>query len=492
MFSEAFEETLNSLLGGLHEQVWVLNQDLEIVWANPAVKNTHGKSLVGEKCYQAFHSQNERCEKPYCGACRCLASGREQNFETRLDKNEQQKQWLHFKSRIVSFPDQISKELVLTTGSDVTPRKKAFKALCESEMLCQAILANISEAVFVTDDNGDIAFASSSAAKTFGLNSEAVLEKENIFSLLGIDPEELTGREKFIDIEVPVFFSNGEERWLLVNSKQVPLKFGTVLYTCRDITQCKRMDQELKAVERMKIDFIAMAGHELRTPLTAVQGFAELLYSHPQIEQASRQRYIFLIFQKARELSNIVDNLLLCASQERSRRQICHHKRMVDVKVMIERLVQKAQRKTLRHRFVVHLPENSPQLFLDETKMEMAIEHLLDNAAKYSPEGGQITVAGLEQAGELLFLVEDEGIGMTPEQKARVFDKGYRVDSSNTAPSGLGLGMSVVRRIIEEHGGRIWLTSAPEQGTRVFFTIPICNRKKLFDANYHNKRAKEC
>ena len=100
------------------------------------------------------------------------------------------------------------------------------------------------------------------------------------------------------------------------------------------------------------------------------------------------------------------------------------------------------------------------------------MENLLSNAIKFSPAGTHITISGRRTDGDFQVTVADEGIGMRPEQIARVFDKFYRADASTTAASGLGLGMSIVKSIVEAHGGRIWVESEPGRGTRVHFTLP--------------------
>jgi signal transduction histidine kinase len=120
--------------------------------------------------------------------------------------------------------------------------------------------------------------------------------------------------------------------------------------------------------------------------------------------------------------------------------------------------------------------ETPVDLCLDPGKIHEVLENLLSNAVKFSPAGGSIRVSGKRLDGEYEVTVEDEGIGMTPEEVVRIFDKFYRADASNTAISGLGLGMSIVRNIVEAHGGRIWIESEPGRGTRVHFTLPLGDR----------------
>ena len=128
---------------------------------------------------------------------------------------------------------------------------------------------------------------------------------------------------------------------------------------------------------------------------------------------------------------------------------------------------------TDRHAFRLEFPPEPIILFIDPGKIGQVLENLLSNAVKFSPAGGIIRVSGYRTDGEYEVTVADEGIGMEPEQAARIFDKFYRADASNTAVSGLGLGMSMVKSIVETHGGRIWVESRPGRGTEVHFTLPV-------------------
>jgi len=121
---------------------------------------------------------------------------------------------------------------------------------------------------------------------------------------------------------------------------------------------------------------------------------------------------------------------------------------------------------------VIDAEEGLPSLLFDPYKMTQVFDNLLSNAIKFSPGGGTINVVLKTTPDEIVVAVKDQGLGMSPEQQEQVFDKFYRVDSSNTAVSGLGLGMSLVKSIIEGHGGRIWVESEEGSGTTVCFTLP--------------------
>ncbi len=125
-----------------------------------------------------------------------------------------------------------------------------------------------------------------------------------------------------------------------------------------------------------------------------------------------------------------------------------------------------------KHQFQVVLPEGSVELMVDKEKIEQVLENFLSNAVKYAPEGGLIRVTGELSEEHYQVSIEDPGIGMTREQVEKIFDKFYRADASHTATPGTGLGMSIVKYLVEAHGGKVWVESELGKGTTVRFIIP--------------------
>jgi len=125
-----------------------------------------------------------------------------------------------------------------------------------------------------------------------------------------------------------------------------------------------------------------------------------------------------------------------------------------------------------KHIFEVALPEESEELMVDREKIGQVLENILSNAVKYSPQGGVIRVTGERLNEHYQVSIEDQGIGMTPGQVKKIFDKFYRAEASDRAVPGTGLGMSIVKNLVEAHGGTVWVDSELAKGTTVRFTIP--------------------
>lgn len=225
-------------------------------------------------------------------------------------------------------------------------------------------------------------------------------------------------------------------------------------------------------VDRMKSEFLTTAAHELRTPMVSVFGFTELLLTRP-VPEHKRRDVLQTIHRQASLLINMVNELLdLARIEARQDRELkflpC------DVGSLLNTAVGAlAGRVSARHQVIVE-PIAEPWLVQgDAEKLLRAFTNVLSNAQKYSPAGGLIRLgANLEPDGRRVGVwVEDQGIGMTPEQLERVFERFYRADPSGNIP-GTGLGMSLVKEIVEQHQGEIELHSAPGVGTRVTIYLP--------------------
>jgi PAS domain S-box-containing protein len=357
------------------------------------------------------------------------------------------------------------------------------KPPCREEEFLQLVLDAAFDAVLVAYENGRLWNMSSNAADMFGIAPEKIDQAGNVFSLFGQDffnREELKRKGRIDNLQYHLRNSDHGDRTLQVNIRWTAWRGGMILFCCRDITAIKKAEQVLREDARMKDEFTSAAGHALRSPLTVVQGYAELLLRQPDLDAESRQRFLALIFEKAQELSQITNELLYLSRSE-PEQNLQQQKTVVEVKNLLERITQKTFLNVPLHRLDMRLPETPIRLFVDENEIERVLENLLDNAVKFSPPHGLITLGGEQKGGVFHFWIEDEGIGMTPDQQDKAFDKFYRADGSNSAITGLGLGMSIARKIVEDHGGRIWLESTPGKGTTVNFTVPISGEQTSSD-----------
>jgi signal transduction histidine kinase len=171
----------------------------------------------------------------------------------------------------------------------------------------------------------------------------------------------------------------------------------------------------------------------------------------------------------------VIINDLLDISRIESGRGFSLNKEPLDLAGMVESKVDAYRQLARDHSFSTHVSLNSAVVWADRDKLDQVLENLFSNAVKYSPAGGIITVRASAQPekARICISISDQGIGMTPEETAQVFDKFYRADAGNTAIGGTGLGMSIVKYIMQAHEGDVWLESEPGQGTRVHLALPM-------------------
>ena len=227
-------------------------------------------------------------------------------------------------------------------------------------------------------------------------------------------------------------------------------------------------------VDRMKSEFIEAAAHELRTPMVSVYGFTELLLSRP-FSEVQRQDMLQTIHRQSKLLINMVNEMLDLSRME-SPRGADLELEPCRLGTLVNEAVEPFARPGITARVQVELRHADTVLHVDAGKTLRALTNVLSNACKYSIDDSTVTVDSLDgtlqDAPAVGLRVTDHGIGMTPEQQLRIFERFYRADPSGNIP-GTGLGMNLVKEIVELHGGRIEITSEAGTGTAVTLWWPL-------------------
>ena len=377
------------------------------------------------------------------------------------------------------FEESLGK--VVVSLLDITERKRAQEALQHALVKAEnardkidAMLKSIANGLLVIDMTGGILLMNRSAERTLGVTLQDtlnhpfpdVLSQESLINHVG---RFLAGgkTEEFRELEM-FDCGIGEMRLIQTRSSMVQSREGVksgVVITFIDITREREID-------RMKSEFIKTAAHELRTPLTTVMGYAELLLSREPIDSVQQREFLACILEEAENLERIVDDLFHLSRIENGR--VMELRRtQCDLHNTIEHCAELYRRECRDHRFETALPPEPAFLYMDCERIGRVLENLVGNAVKYSPKGGLVSIGAEVQGEYYVIRIKDQGIGMTPAQKARAFERFYRADATDTAIGGLGVGMTISKDIVEEHGGEIWIDSEPGKGTVVSFSIPI-------------------
>jgi signal transduction histidine kinase len=229
-----------------------------------------------------------------------------------------------------------------------------------------------------------------------------------------------------------------------------------------------------RLVEQMKSDFVSTVSHELRTPLTSIYGFAEtLLRQDVLFGEAERATFLGYIASESQRLTGIVDALLNVARLDTGDLQV--HLTSTDVGDVLGQVMQNVQAASANgHRFVVDLPSEPLAATADPDKLRQVFSILLDNALKYSPAGGTVTVGAERKRETVEVSIADEGIGIPQADQDQIFRKFYRGADAElrVGAGGTGLGLFIARGLVTAMGGRIWVSSREGEGSRFAFELP--------------------
>jgi PAS domain S-box-containing protein len=337
-----------------------------------------------------------------------------------------------------------------------------------------AILANIADGIVAVDREGLVVLWNEAAGKITGVPAT---------DALGRAPEDVLQRRLDSGSDTPLgdrlvsVMRGREEVWLSVTEAVMRDPSGAVagrIFAFRDISSDR-------LVEQMKSDFVSTVSHELRTPLTSIYGFAEtLLRQDVLFGDEERQTFLGYIASESQRLTAIVDALLNVARLDTGDLKV--NLAPTDVRGVVDEVVQSAQDgATDGHQFIVDLPAEPLAATADRDKLRQVFSILLDNALKYSREGGKVTVGVELKRDTVEVSVADEGIGIPQADQDQIFRKFYRGADAETrvGASGTGLGLFIARGLVTAMGGRIWVESREGEGSTFAFELPAAGMTKV-------------
>lgn len=351
----------------------------------------------------------------------------------------------------------------------------ALEQVSQAREQLTSIVASMADGLIVTSPTGSLQLLNASAAQLFNCQADAVIGQP--LKRIIQDPALLIRLEEALQQRLPglrIEFSQmsadlKKPLFLQARTSVVTGKQGAatgMIFLIQDISHEREMD-------RLKSEFISTAVHELSTPLTAILGYTELLLSGQKFNPEENGEFLAIILEKSEFLSTLVGEMLDISRIE-SGKPLELHKDAFSAEELFARPIHHFRHFSANHQFSVDISKPELKIAADKEKIWQVMENLCSNAVKYSPAGGEIQVSGRAFDNSYQITVTDQGIGMTPEQLPRVFEKFYRCNQSDTAVGGTGLGMTIVKSIIDAHEGQIWIDSELGQQTSVHFVLPIC------------------
>ena len=252
-----------------------------------------------------------------------------------------------------------------------------------------------------------------------------------------------------------------------IHDTNVPMKPACFLITFRDVSAVKEN-------ERLRSDMASLMSHELRTPVTSINGFSELLLMDETISEENRE-FLTIINSESQRLSKMLSTFLSVSNLEQADKQDVS-KTPVKLDTVVHEVVGEMQENAKRKRIRLIEQSNNhlPPVAADKGLITRAVSHLVDNAIRYSPERTSIIISTILESDFLRVVVEDRGYGIAPSEQEKIWQKFYRVarDGQDKEEESTGLGLSLVKEIVEQHGGAVEVKSEIGSGSRFSFTLP--------------------
>jgi two-component system phosphate regulon sensor histidine kinase PhoR len=347
-----------------------------------------------------------------------------------------------------------------------------FKGLYREKTQLQAVLTAMNEGVVVISAEGRVVLVNNALKDMLNIKGDCtgkayweVLREVKLVELIENVMQNRRPEKEEITFLYP------RERNYMVNALPLNLPAGGIILVLFDITEFKRLEQ-------IKADLVANVSHELRTPLTAIKGYIETL-ENENTSREERNHFLSIVKRNTERLINIVSDLLVLSEIENRNSLFRDDPKQdfedIDVGEIVFSSLEAVKNNALDKRLntVLDIEESLPPLKGNRFLLEQMIINLMDNAVKYTPEGGTIGIRCFKSNSELVLEVFDTGIGIPKEHIPRIFERFYRVDKTRSRKlGGTGLGLSIVKHIVILHGGKIEVQSEEGKGSRFIVTIP--------------------
>ncbi len=367
---------------------------------------------------------------------------------------------------------------LLRTYNEAVPTLEEKLTQAKDDLrLLRMVLSGMTEGVIAIDARRRLLFANDAADRLFGLGPDAVgrliaelIRNPKVQEAVDATLSDNLANKVEIQVQMPDGRGRGPSRCLVLHGTPMP-GFPTpgAVVVFHDVTDLRRL-------ERMRQDFVANASHELKTPLASIKAYTETLLDGAIHDESVNVRFLHQIEDQADRLNRLILDLLSLARLESGQDFFQHGPLALEpvLRDCAEAHRDRAEAKTLRYTVDLENLGEDAEVMADEEAIRMVLDNLIDNAIKYTPEGGRVRVAGRTNGEMVELAVIDTGIGIPRDELSRVFERFYRVDKARSrALGGTGLGLSIVKHILQSLGGTVSVESRINAGSTFTVRIPL-------------------
>lgn len=463
-----------SLVQSVRDVIFAVSPSGQLESLNPAFEELTGASAtswIQRRCLRLIHPEDRAAAIEHF---RVLMRGETPpTFELRIRR--ERGDWTLVECSM--SPRYKSSEIVSLLGiaRDITERRRA-----EAQLILQdRAMSSTSEGIVITDAlqaGNPVVYANQGFERLTGYTSEEIIGRNCGFlqgpetSPIALDEIRAAVRtERQCTVELKNYRKDGSPFWNRLSITPIRDRGGKLTHFIG--VQSDVSGQ--KEAERLKNELVSTVSHELRTPLTSLRGFAELMLER-DFTPEKRRKFVEIIHKEATRLSNLINDFLDVQRMESGRQE--YHFERVSIGLLIQETMALFVGSNPDHSFRADVATDLPIVWADADRIRQVLSNLTANAVKFSPQGGLVTLsASYRETGNFVACsVRDQGIGIPADAIPQLFRKFYRVDNTETRKiGGTGLGLSVVKQIIEAHHGSVCVESKPGEGSCFLFSIPV-------------------
>lgn len=349
--------------------------------------------------------------------------------------------------------------------------KDKIRVAHEEKSKMMTAFTNMNEGILIMDDKGLIEFSSPVLSNMLAMQYDDVIGKTLMEAFRNIDLQKafLEFKEKRVNVSREIVFGDLEKVILSISISAVhgyPDEEKTMI-VFHDVTRLKKLEQ-------VRMDFVANVTHEIRTPLTAIIGYLETIQSGAINDREETKKFIDIILKQAERLNRLVEDLLTISNIEM--KQAVLHFESVSLNQAVSNMISLITTKANLKRITVHnnVSDNFPLIKADRDRLTQIFVNILDNAVKFTPDGGEVVITATESESYAVVSIQDSGIGVPKDEIGRLGERFYRVDKSRSRDlGGTGLGLSIVKHLMIAHGGRMEIESQLGKGTKISLFFPV-------------------
>ena len=455
-----------------HDLYLLIDKDFRIERVNQATTEFLGlpaRNIIGKNSFNLIYGTNE--PPPDSVFTRMLASKSHEEAEL---WHEKKGIWMAVSVDPV-FDEEGNLVQVVQIVRDITERKRSEEALHEQFRQISTIFDGMSVIAHVVDPvTRELVYLNQYGASIFGDSWQGkpcheVMHCDHPHPC-SLTDEGLPAQKSEANLQhIYVYKNSLTGRWYQCVEKRMSWIDGRRVHitVAIDIS-------DMKDVMQMQDDLLSAVSHEMRTPLTAICGYTEFLLEN-RVNEVKVHDYLGIIQKESRRLDDLLDNFLNL--QRLKAKPPPENIKPLALCPLLEEAVAIFTARSAKHRITSNFPHDLPPVLISEAHMNELLNNLLSNAVKYSPNGGEIVLgAKLDKNEAVIFWVRDEGIGIPPDVLEKVFDRFYQVESGDRRGfSGIGLGLALVKEIVNVYGGEVWVESTLGEGSTFFVSLPVAN-----------------